>query len=131
MLPYTLLSLFALFNSMRSLLRSLVSSGGHTHYGGRLHSLFSGPFPICWRQTSPVHYRSVSTESPPTREPLSILFFGSDHFSATSLKALHDEHLSNRDLIRSIDVLTLEDRRSGRGMKTIREGSPIESYRSF
>lgn len=129
MLPYAPLSLFALFNSMRSLLRSLVSSGGHTH-GGRLHSLCSGPFPICWRQTSPVHYRFVSTESS-TREPLSILFFGSDHFSATSLKALHDEHLSNRDLIRSIDVLTLEDRRSGRGMKTIREGSPIESYRSF
>ncbi|PWW78731.1 Formyltransferase [Tuber magnatum] len=109
---------------MRSL-RSLVSFGGHTHYHGSLHSLSPGTFPICARRTPPVHCRSVSTESL-THEPLNILFCGSDHFSTTSLKALHDEHLSNGNLIRSIDVLTLEDKRSGRGMKTIRE-VPVKS----
>ncbi|RPA91253.1 Formyltransferase [Choiromyces venosus 120613-1] len=105
---------------MRPLLRCLVSFGGHIHYHGSLYSLSLGTFPPCSLRTSPSHCRSVSTESP-IREPLRILFCGSDHFSATSLKALHNEHLSNGDLIRSIDVLTLEDKRSGRGMKTIRE----------
>ncbi|CAZ86348.1 unnamed protein product [Tuber melanosporum] len=110
---------------MRSLLGSLVSFGGHTRRRARLHLFSTGTFPILPRWTLPAHCRSVSTESP-TQEPLRILFCGSDHFSATSLKALHNEHLSNGDLIRSIDVLTLGDKRSGRGMKTIRE-VPVKS----
>ncbi|KAG0634835.1 formyl transferase [Tuber brumale] len=110
---------------MRFLLGSLVSFGGHTRRRACLHSFSPGTFPIFSRWTLPVHCRSVSTESP-TQEPLRVLFCGSDNFSATSLKALHNEHLSNGDLIRSIDVLTLEDKRSGRGMKTIRE-VPVKS----
>ncbi|CUS13431.1 unnamed protein product [Tuber aestivum] len=106
-------------------LRSLVSFAGYTHYHGRLYPASPGTFPICSRCTSPIHFRSVSTESL-AKEPLKILFCGSDHFSTVSLKALHNEHLSNGDLIRSIDVLTLEDKRSGRGMKTIRE-VPVKS----
>lgn len=43
--------------------------------------------------------------------PLRILFCGSDHFSATSLKALYQEHKRDPHLIESIDVVT-RDRKS-------------------
>lgn len=54
--------------------------------------------------------------------PLRILFCGSDHFSATSLNALHREHLRNPSLIESIDVVCRKWKRFGRGLKTIKEG---------
>ncbi|KAL7274413.1 Methionyl-tRNA formyltransferase [Rhizina undulata] len=59
--------------------------------------------------------------SAPRHPPLRILYCGSDHFSATSLKALHNEYISNPSLIASIDVVCPEDKREGRGMNTLRE----------
>lgn len=59
------------------------------------------------------------------RPPLKILFFGSDHFSATSLKALYALHQRRRDIIASIDVLCREDKLSGRGRRTLKEGMPF------
>ena len=57
------------------------------------------------------------------RPPLHILFCGSDHFSATSLKALYQEHRHDpRTSVASIDVVCRRDKRVGRGLKTIREG---------
>ncbi|KAF8459115.1 formyl transferase, partial [Terfezia claveryi] len=53
--------------------------------------------------------------------PLRILFCGSDHFSATSLKALYKEHKRDPHLIESIDVVTRVDKRVGRGLRTIKE----------
>ncbi|KAK1760614.1 Methionyl-tRNA formyltransferase [Echria macrotheca] len=54
-------------------------------------------------------------------DPLRILFCGSDEFSCASLKALEAEHRTNPDLIRSIDVVVRPPKRTGRGLKQIRE----------
>ncbi|KAI0201906.1 hypothetical protein F4808DRAFT_422735 [Astrocystis sublimbata] len=59
-------------------------------------------------------------------EPLHILFCGSDDFSCASLKALHDEHVRNPDLIRSIDVVVRPGKRVGRGYRHISH-PPIRS----
>lgn len=64
--------------------------------------------------------RLQSTSS--SNEPLRILFCGSDHFSATSLKALYAEYSTRRGAIESIDVLCRQDQRSGRGLRTLKEG---------
>lgn len=55
-------------------------------------------------------------------EPLRILFCGSDEFSCASLRAVHEEHISNKGLVESLDVMVLPPRRVGRGFKKIREG---------
>lgn len=70
-----------------------------------------------------IHRRLQSTST--TNTPLRILFCGSDHFSATSLKALYGEHTVGRDVIESIDVLCKTDKRAGRGLRTLREGVPL------
>ncbi|KAM0344647.1 hypothetical protein ACHAPU_007242 [Fusarium lateritium] len=54
-------------------------------------------------------------------DPLRILFCGSDDFSCTSLKAVHEEHSQNKNLIESLDVMVLPPKRMGRGFKTLRE----------
>lgn len=54
-------------------------------------------------------------------DPLRILFCGSDDFSVTSLKALHEEHKTNSESIASIDVVCRPSKRVGRGLKLIRE----------
>ncbi|KAK0635872.1 formyl transferase, partial [Bombardia bombarda] len=54
-------------------------------------------------------------------DPLRILFCGSDEFSWQSLSALHAEKERNPDLIRSIDVVVRPPKRTGRGLKTLRE----------
>lgn len=54
-------------------------------------------------------------------EPLRILFCGSDEFSITSLRALHDEHLQNNHNISSIDVVCRPAKPVGRGLKTVRK----------
>ncbi|KAI8949075.1 formyl transferase [Xylaria longipes] len=59
-------------------------------------------------------------------DPLHILFCGSDEFSCASLKALHDEHVQNPDLIRSIDVVVRPGKGTGRGYKVVRH-PPIRS----
>jgi methionyl-tRNA formyltransferase len=67
-----------------------------------------------WR----VSYSTASKKA----EPLRILFCGSDSFSCHSLKALHDEHKRNANLIRSIDVVVRPSKRTGRGNKVLSEG---------
>ncbi|KAG8427839.1 Methionyl-tRNA formyltransferase [Metarhizium acridum] len=54
-------------------------------------------------------------------DPLRILFCGSDAFSCESLRALHREHVNNRALVEALDVMVLPGRRTGRGLKTVRE----------
>ncbi|KAH6641712.1 hypothetical protein F5144DRAFT_619131 [Chaetomium tenue] len=54
-------------------------------------------------------------------DPLRILFCGSDEFSCASLKALHNEHKHNTNLIQSIDVVVRPSKPTGRGYKVIRE----------
>ncbi|KXX81946.1 Methionyl-tRNA formyltransferase, mitochondrial [Madurella mycetomatis] len=54
-------------------------------------------------------------------DPLRILFCGSDEFSCFSLRALHEEHKRNADLIRSIDVVVRPSKPTGRGYKVLRE----------
>ncbi|KAF2142608.1 uncharacterized protein K452DRAFT_196637, partial [Aplosporella prunicola CBS 121167] len=53
--------------------------------------------------------------------PLRILFCGSDDFSIASLLALHREHQRDPAFIASIDVVHRPSKRTGRGLKTIRE----------
>ncbi|KAF8474866.1 hypothetical protein BDZ91DRAFT_758975 [Kalaharituber pfeilii] len=57
-----------------------------------------------------------------TRSPLRILFSGSDHFSATSMKALHQEHLQDRRSIASIDVVIIKSKGAGQGLKKLKGG---------
>ncbi|KAF8458580.1 formyl transferase [Kalaharituber pfeilii] len=73
---------------------------------------------------APNSARSSSTVS--TRPPLRILFCGSDHFSATSLKALHQDYLQDRRSIASIDVVAIKSKYAGRGLKTLKD-VPIKS----
>ncbi|KAG5755512.1 hypothetical protein H9Q69_001534 [Fusarium xylarioides] len=68
-----------------------------------------------WRR---LFSQSVTRNSP---DPLRILFCGSDEFSCASLKALHEEHRHNKNLVESLDVMVLPPRRMGRGFKTLRE----------
>ncbi|KAF7846117.1 hypothetical protein BT93_L5224 [Corymbia citriodora subsp. variegata] len=51
--------------------------------------------------------------------PLRILFCGTDEFSATSLKTLHNYREISDGHIASIDVATKTDKRVGRGLKQI------------
>ena len=54
-------------------------------------------------------------------EPLRILFCGSDEFSITSLKAVHEVHEQDKTVIDSVDVVCRPPKRVGRGLKKIRE----------
>lgn len=54
-------------------------------------------------------------------EPLRVLFCGSDAFSIASLRAVHDEKLNRPDLIASLDVVHRPGKRTGRGLKVVRE----------
>lgn len=63
--------------------------------------------------------RSLSTK---TSDPLRILFCGSDEFSDTSLRAVHQLQQNQPDLIRSIDVACRPPKRVGRGLKQLHEG---------
>lgn len=51
------------------------------------------------------------------KDPLRILFCGADLFSASSLRALHQESTRAQSGIASIDVVTRKDKRTGRGLK--------------
>ena len=57
------------------------------------------------------------------KEPLRILFCGSDDFSIASLQKLHNLHQSQEDIVASIDVVCRPGKRVGRGLKTIRHGT--------
>jgi hypothetical protein len=62
-------------------------------------------------------------QSTTAAKPLRLLFCGSDDFSSASLRAVHQEHLRNPQSIKSIDVLIRPGKPSGRGLKSIREGT--------
>ncbi|KAM7203770.1 Methionyl-tRNA formyltransferase [Rhypophila sp. PSN 637] len=59
------------------------------------------------------------------RDPLRVLFCGSDSFSQKSLDALIKEHISNPDLIQSIDVAVRPLKPVGRGMKQLAPKGPM------
>lgn len=78
------------------------------------------------RSLPPLHTRSYqlrchSSGTIEAREPLRVLFCGSDEFSIASLRALHELHQQDRSIIASIDVVHKPGKRTGRGLKTIKE----------
>lgn len=76
-----------------------------------------------WHRLRISHPRNTrSYSSTKISDPLRILFCGSDEFSSASLRALHDEHIQRPDAIAGIDVVCRPGKRTGRGLKTIREG---------
>ncbi|KAI5840669.1 formyl transferase [Morchella snyderi] len=97
-------------------------------------ALLARPSPCSHRPIAPLCrvsrrlFSSRATANVP-RPPLQILFCGSDHFSATSLKALYALHQERRDIIASIDVLCREDKLSGRGRRTLKQ-VPIKEVAS-
>jgi hypothetical protein len=65
-----------------------------------------------------------------TPEPLRILFCGSDDFSIASLRALTVAKHELPSLIHSIHVVHRPPKPTGRGLKTLREGTQRASFRS-
>ncbi|KXT04203.1 hypothetical protein AC578_122 [Pseudocercospora eumusae] len=59
-------------------------------------------------------------------DPLRILFCGADDFSSHALRALHELKEQKPETVASIDVVCRPDKRTGRGLKHIRE-VPIKS----
>jgi hypothetical protein len=56
-------------------------------------------------------------------DPLRILFCGADEFSIRSLEAVHHAQQSKPGAkIQSIDVVCRQGKRTGRGLKTVRNG---------
>jgi hypothetical protein len=82
-----------------------------------VRSLAAISAPPCWAQTC----RRYSVGGAP-REPLSILFCGSDAFSIKSLDAINEAREAVPGLIRSIDVVHRRAKFTGRRLKTLREG---------
>ncbi|KAI1502610.1 Formyltransferase [Biscogniauxia marginata] len=72
-------------------------------------------------QQDPVPTTEQDESVKKTSEPLNILFCGSDAFSCASLTALHEEHVRNPALIRSIEVVVRPGKRTGRGLKTVQD----------
>jgi len=67
----------------------------------------------------------LSSTAAKHHEPLRVLFCGADAFSIYSLRALHKLQQANPEKIASIDVVCRPDKRVGRGLKKIQEGSYI------
>ena len=67
--------------------------------------------------------RLYSTNSRNSHAP-SILFFGSDTFSVTSLKKLHESQTTEPDLFRSLEIITREPSPQGRGLKRTKRVFP-------
>lgn len=94
------------------ILRTLRSSRGNcwkialSHWSFPHHTSTSHPSRACF--------------STNTKEPLRILFCGSDSYSISCLKALHNEHISSSSNIESIDVVCRPGKPVGRGYKQIR-----------
>ncbi|KAJ4357630.1 Methionyl-tRNA formyltransferase [Didymosphaeria variabile] len=65
-------------------------------------------------------YRRFGSSSAATVPPLRILFCGSDDFSIASLRALSQAQKEVPKLIESIDVVHRPGKRTGRGLKTLR-----------
>lgn len=114
-----------LFGSSRAIIKSaalLLSSRSSNHFIVRNRASY-----FCYhgdRRAAKSQRRHIVTTSYPHRkisDPLHILFCGSDDFSCASLQALHDEHVRNPDLIRSIDVVVRPGKPTGRGWTVIRD----------
>ena len=104
----------------RSLISILAASGlGHLHAMKLLCML---QLPVRSFKTPGSLFHSCRHSSTKTSNPLRILFCGSDEFSIASLRAIHNEHLRNPKTIASIDVVHRPGKRTGRGLKLIREG---------
>jgi methionyl-tRNA formyltransferase len=65
----------------------------------------------------------LSSTAAKQHEPLRVLFCGADAFSIYSLRALRKLQQANPEKIASIDVVCRPDKRVGRGLKKIQEGS--------
>jgi len=65
---------------------------------------------------------NIAEHATKSSDPLRILFCGADDFSIPSLRAIDHERHSNPSLIQSIDVVCRPDKRTGRGLKQIRQG---------
>ncbi|KAI9753726.1 MAG: hypothetical protein M4579_005017 [Chaenotheca gracillima] len=65
--------------------------------------------------------RQCGYSSSAHHDPLRILFCGSDAFSSESLRALYEKHREKPELISSIDVVCRPGKRTGRGLKVVRE----------
>jgi methionyl-tRNA formyltransferase len=81
---------------------------------------------MLWRLPRSIRSLLISNQrkclSTTTTSPLRILFCGSDDFSIASLRALLDEKEANQKLIESIEVVHKKGKRSGRGLKLIKDG---------
>ena len=86
--------------------------------------------PVRSFKTPGILSHSCRHSSTKTSNPLRILFCGSDEFSIASLRAIHNEHLRNPKTIASIDVVHRPGKRTGRGLKLIREGMHAEELLS-
>jgi hypothetical protein len=73
----------------------------------------------------------LSSTSTKHHEPLRVLFCGADAFSIYSLRALHKLQQAHPEQIASIDVVCRPDKRVGRGLKKIQEGSYISSSQNL
>ncbi|KAF2184284.1 methionyl-tRNA formyltransferase [Zopfia rhizophila CBS 207.26] len=75
------------------------------------------PSPIrCFSSINFCRYNSTKAA-----DPLRILFCGSDEFSIASLRALNKAHQTYPELITSINVVHRPGKKTGRGLKVIRE----------
>jgi hypothetical protein len=86
--------------------------------------LWSSGHSRAWQLQCRLLHQALETtaEIKKSSDPLRILFCGADDFSIASLRAIDDERHKGPSLIESIDVVCRPDKRTGRGLKTIREG---------
>ncbi|KAJ4294555.1 Methionyl-tRNA formyltransferase [Kalmusia sp. IMI 367209] len=95
--------------------------------GGLRNNLTSRSLAMLWRLPASVRSfldpgsRTYSSTVTATIPPLRILFCGSDDFSIPSLHALSRAQREVPELIESIDVVHRPAKRTGRGLKTLRE----------
>ena len=93
------------------------------------NNLTSRSHAMLWRLPAPVRsflvpgYRRFNSTAALTVPPLRILFCGSDDFSIASLRALSRAQREVPELIESIDVVHRPAKPTGRGLKTLRDGS--------
>lgn len=67
--------------------------------------------------------RRSLTSSTKLLDPLRVLFCGSDDFSKYSLRALYELKQESPETIGSLEVVCRPDKRTGRGLKQIHEGT--------
>ncbi|KAM7196544.1 Formyl transferase [Naviculisporaceae sp. PSN 640] len=78
-----------------------------------------------YSKQSSLRTRPFSTGDKSRRDPLRVLFCGSDSFSQASLDALIKEHKNNPGLVQSIDVAVRPLKPVGRGLKQLAPKGPM------